>query len=190
MAIIRGPFHGRDRLPSPRNEVGLFVPAAEVFPAPSRTIARLFLKGKLAGIGRGVAEAEDLVQETILAIHLKLHTYDPAEPLTPWVYAVARYKLIDFLRRTRASSADVPIDEANNALAHDDNIDAESSYDLKRLMQRLPEKMRSPIEAVELEGQSIAEAADRCGLSESGVKVNIHRGLKALAALIARETQR
>src|SRR5207247_1171292 len=150
---------------------------------------RAYYKGKLAGIGRGVAEAEDLVQETVLAIHLKRHTYDPAEPLTPWVHAVARYKLIDFLRRTRVSSADVPIDEANLPLAHDDNVDAESSHDLKRLLQRLPEKMRCSIEAVKLEGQSIAEAADRCGLSESSVKVNIHRGLKALAALIARETR-
>jgi RNA polymerase sigma-70 factor, ECF subfamily len=150
---------------------------------------RAYYKSKLAGIGKSVAEAEDLVQETVLAIHLKRHTYDPAEPLTPWVHAVARYKLIDFLRRTRASSADVPIDEANMALAHDDNVDAESSHDLKRLLQRLPEKMRCSIEAVKLEGQSIAEAADRCGLSESGVKVNIHRGLKALAALIARETR-
>src|SRR5205807_175454 len=124
---------------------------------------RAYYKGKLAGIGRGVAEAEDLVQETVLAIHLKRHTYDPAEPLTPWVHAVARYKLIDFLRRTRVSSADVPIDEANMALAHDDNVDAESSHDLKRLLQRIPEKMRCSIEAVKLEGQSIAEAADRCG---------------------------
>jgi RNA polymerase sigma-70 factor (ECF subfamily) len=83
----------------------------------------------------------------------------------------------------------VPIDEANMTFAHDDNVDTESSHDLKRLMQRLPEKMRCSIQAVKLEGQSIAEAAKRCGLSESAVKVNIHRGLKALAALIARETR-
>ena len=134
-------------------------------------------------------ETEDLVQEAVLAIHLKRHTYDPVEPLTPWVHAIARYKLIDFLRRTRASSADVPIDEADMITAHDDNVDAESSHDLKRLMQRLPEKMRCSIEAVKLDGQSIAEAANRCGISESGVKVNIHRGLKALAALIAQETR-
>ena len=149
---------------------------------------RAYYKGKLARIGRSATETEDLVQETVLAIHLKRHTYDPAEPLTPWVHAIARYKLIDFLRRTRASIADVPIEEADTMMAHDDNVDAESSHDLKRLMQRLPEKMRCSIEAVKLEGRSVAEAANRCGLSESGVKVNIHRGLKALAALIARET--
>ena len=150
---------------------------------------RAYYKGKLARFGRGAAEAEDLVQETVLAIHLKRHTYDPAEPLTPWVHAIARYKLINFLRRTRASLTDVPIEEADTIMAHDDNVDAESTYDLKRLIQRLPEKMRCSIEAVKLDGQSIAEAAKRCGISESGVKVSIHRGLKTLAALVARETR-
>ena len=150
---------------------------------------RAYYKGKLAGIGRGASEAEDLVQEAVLAIHIKRHTYNPAEPLTPWIHAIARYKLIDFLRRSRASISDVPIEEVNTITAHDDYVDAESTYDLKRLMQRLPEKMRCSFEAVKLDGQSIAEAAEMCGISESGVKVNIHRGLKTLAALIAQETR-
>lgn len=150
---------------------------------------RAYYRGKLARIGRGAVEAEDLVQEAILAIHLKRHTYDPAEPLTPWVHAIARYKLIDFLRRTRTSLADVPIDEADNIAAHDDNVDAESTFDVRRLMERLPKNMRCSIEAVKLDGLSIAEAAKRCGISEPGVKMSIHRGLKTLAAMIARETQ-
>ena len=78
---------------------------------------RAYYKGKLARIGEGGAEAEDLVQEAVLAIHLKRSTYDPREPLTPWVYAIARYKLIDFLRRTRASRVDVPIEEADEVMA-------------------------------------------------------------------------
>lgn len=150
---------------------------------------RAYYKAKLVAVGRGIAEAEDLVQEAILAIHLKRHTYDPREPLTPWVHAIARYKLIDFLRRNRASLAEVPIDGADEVMAHDDNADAESTYDIRRLMQRLPEGMQCAIGAVKLDGLSVAEAAKRCGLSESGVKVNIHRGLKALAASIARETR-
>ena len=150
---------------------------------------RAYYKGKLAGIGRDATEAEDLVQEAVLAIHVKRHTYDPAQPLTPWVHAIARYKLIDFLRRNRASFADVPIDEADEVMAHDDNVSAESTYDVRRLMERLPKKMQCSIEAVKLDGLSIAEAAERCGISEPGVKVNIHRGLKALAALIAKETR-
>jgi RNA polymerase sigma-70 factor (ECF subfamily) len=150
---------------------------------------RAYYKGKLARIGRGATEAEDLVQEAVLAIHIQRHTYDPEEPLTPWVHAIARYKLIDFLRRNRASVADVPIDEANEVTANDDHLGAESSFDVRRLLKHLPEKMQCSIEAVKLDGLSVAEAAQRCRISESGVKVNIHRGLKALAALIAQGTQ-
>lgn len=150
---------------------------------------RAYYKGKLARIGRGATETEDLVQETVLAIHLKRHTYDPVEPLTPWVHAIARYKLIDFLRRTRTSFTDVPIDEADEVMAHDEHSDAESSYDIRRLMERLPKNMQCAIQAVKLDGLSTAEAAQRCGLSVSGVKVNVHRGLKALAVLIAQEAK-
>ncbi|WGD50570.1 sigma-70 family RNA polymerase sigma factor [Bradyrhizobium sp. CB1650] len=146
---------------------------------------RAYYKRRLAHIGKGAAEAEDLVQEAVLAIHIQRHTYDPSEPLTPWVHAIARYKFIDFLRRTRASTADIQIEDAEEITARDDHASAESSFDVRRLMKRLPAKMECAIEAVKLDGLSVAEAALRCGLSESGVKVSIHRGLKALAALIA-----
>src|SRR5260370_7206568 len=68
---------------------------------------RAYYKGKLAGIGRDATEAEDLVQEAVLAIHIKRHTYDPAEPLTPCVHAIARYNLINFLHRSPPSISDV-----------------------------------------------------------------------------------
>ena len=97
------------------------------------------------------------VQEAVLAIHLKRNTYDPDEPLTPWVHAIARYKLVDFLRRTRASFADVPIEEADEIMAHDDHDAAESSYDIRRLMERLPKNMQCAVEAVKLDGLSTAD---------------------------------
>ena len=147
---------------------------------------RAYYKDRLARIGKAAAEAEDLVQEAVLAINLKRATYDPSEPLTPWVYAIARYKLVDFLRRTRASRANVPIEEADEEMAHDDHDAADSSYDIRRLMEGLSKNMRCAVEAVKLDGLSTAEAARRCGLSESGVKVNVHRGLKTLATLIAK----
>jgi RNA polymerase sigma-70 factor (ECF subfamily) len=150
---------------------------------------RAYYRSKLARIGRGGAETEDLVQEALLAIHLKRDTYDPAEPLTPWVHAIARYKLIDFLRSARKWRANVPIEAVDDLMAHDDSAAAESKYDLRRLLHQLPAKVRCSIEAVKLDGRSIAEAAHRCGISESGVKMNIHRGLKTLAALIARERE-
>jgi len=149
---------------------------------------RAYYKGKLARVGRGATEAEDLVQEVLLAIHLKRHTYDTGEPFTPWVHTIARYKLIDYLRRTR-TAASVPLDEGTEVMAQDDHADAESSHDVRKLLERLPEKMRCSIECVKLEGRSVAEAAERCGISESGVKINIHRGLRTLATFIARETK-
>src|SRR5260370_14991106 len=109
---------------------------------------RAYYKGKLAGIGRGASEAEDLVQEAVLAIHIKRHTYDPVEPLTPWVHAIARYKLIDFLRRTRASFADVPIEEADEITAHVDIASAEGTYDVRRLLEHLRETCRCSLQPV------------------------------------------
>ena len=75
---------------------------------------RAYYKSRLTKIGRGATEAEDLVQEAVLAIHIQRHTYDPEKPFTPWMHAIARYKFINFLRRTRASLADVPIDGRNH----------------------------------------------------------------------------
>jgi RNA polymerase sigma-70 factor (ECF subfamily) len=144
---------------------------------------RAYYKGKLARVGRGPTEAEDLVQEVLLAIHL-----DTGELFTPWVYAIARYRLIDYLRRTR-TAASVPLDEGTEPMAQDDHADAESSHDITKLLGRLPEKVRRSIECVKLEGRSVAEAAERCGISESGVKINIYRGLRKLATFIARETK-
>ena len=149
---------------------------------------RAYYKGKLARFGRGATEAEDLVQEVLLAIHLKRHTYDTGEPFTPWLHTIARYKLIDYLRRIR-TAASVPLDEDAEVLAQDDSAGTESSHDIKKLLGRLPEKVRCSIQCVKLEGRSVAEAAERCGISESGVKINIHRGLRSLAAFISRETK-
>lgn len=148
---------------------------------------RAFYKSRMPRYGRGESDAEDLVQEVLIAIHTRRHTYDPDQLLTPWVYAIARYKMIDYLRRNRASFADVPIEDANELIAQDDSIGSESMADLGRLLDQLPLKMRRAIQYVKLDGLSVAEAAVRSGMSESSVKVNIHRGLKALSASISRE---
>jgi len=151
---------------------------------------RAFYKTRLERIGRGATEAEDLVQEALLAIHIQRHTYDPTEPLTPWIYAIARYKLIDHLRTTSSQLTDAPIERAAELFAQDDHVGAESAYDLRRLLDQLPSKMRQAIQCVKIDGLSVTEAASQCGISESAVKVNVHRGLKRLAATIAREKQR
>jgi RNA polymerase sigma-70 factor, ECF subfamily len=148
---------------------------------------RSYFRGKLARIGRNAAETEDLVQDTLMAIHMRRHTYDTEQPLAPWVYAIARYKLIDHLRHTRSSQVDVPIEAADQVSADDDHVAVESTLDLQKLMGALPDKMRRVVQAVKLDGLSVAETAARFGLTESSVKVSVHRGLKALAARISRE---
>ena len=148
---------------------------------------RAYYKGKLAHIGRSATEAEDLMQEALMAIHTRRHTYNPVEPLTPWVYAIARYKLIDHLRRTRASMGDVPIEDAEEVMTQDDYVGTDSSNDLKKLLSRLPDKMRRAIQLVKVDGLTVTQAASKCGMSESAIKVNIHRGLKTLTASIAQE---
>ena len=134
--------------------------------------------------------AEDLVQETLLAIHTHRHTYNPERPFTPWVYAIGRYRLIDYLRATKTMGDQVPIEEASEIVSHDDRADAESAFDLDKLMARLPTKTRDAIRSVKLEGMSVKETASRTGMSESSVKVSIHRGLRALATLMSREAAR
>ena len=151
---------------------------------------RGYYKGRLARIGRDASEAEDLVQEALIAVHVGRHTYDPREAFTPWVQAIARYKLIDHLRRTRAGLADALIDDATDVVAQDDHSGVESAHDLQRLLMRLPERMRRAIECVKIEGRSVAETASLCGVSESAVKINVHRGLRILAASIVRERKR
>src|SRR5450759_3351637 len=106
---------------------------------------RAYYKTRLARIGRSATEAEDLTQEALMAIHTRRHTYDPSAPLMPWVHAIARYKLIDHLRRTYASMTDLPIENAEDLLAQDDHVGAESAYDLNRLLNNLPDKMRRSI---------------------------------------------
>ncbi|HEY3180405.1 MAG TPA: sigma-70 family RNA polymerase sigma factor [Casimicrobiaceae bacterium] len=146
------------------------------------THLRAFFRRRLSG---APDEVEDLVQESLLAVHNKRHTYDPGQPLTAWVHAIAEYKLVDLLRRRslRELRSD-PLDEELDVFAHNDSEAAEARLDLIKLLQQLPERQRLPIVYTKLEGMSVAEAARVAGMSESAIKVGVHRGLKALAAMI------
>lgn len=130
-------------------------------------------------------EVEDLVQETLLAVHNQRHTYEPDQPLTPWVYAIARYKLVDLLRRRADRDAlHDPLDDELAVFAAADTEAAAARRDVMKLLDHLPERQRLPIRLMKLEGLSVVEAASAAGMSESAVKVGVHRGLKALAKLI------
>ena len=146
---------------------------------------RAFLRGRLT---RLPDEVEDLVQETLLAVHNQRHTYDAGQPLTAWIHAIARYKLIDLLRRRAGREAlNDPLDDEIEVLAASDTEPADARRDLGRLLERLPDRHRLPIIHMKLEGRSVVEAARLTGMSEAAVKVGVHRGLKALAAMIRGE---
>ncbi len=149
------------------------------------THLRAFLRRRLQRIPD---EVEDLVQETLLAIHNQRHTYDPAQPLTAWVHAIAKYKLIDCLRR-RAGRDDLndELDEEREVFAGSDHEAADARRDLAKLLAGLPDRQREAIVCMKLEGLSVIETAERTGMSESAVKVYVHRGLKALAKMIGSE---
>ena len=130
-------------------------------------------------------EVEDLVQETLLAIHNQRHTYDAGQPLTSWIHAIAKYKFVDFLRRRAGREAlNDPLDDTSELFAASDSEAADARRDVLKMLDLLPERQRLPIQHVKIEGLSIVEAADITGMSESAIKVGIHRGLKALAAII------
>jgi RNA polymerase sigma-70 factor, ECF subfamily len=133
-------------------------------------------------------DAEDLVQETLVALHTRRDSYDSAFPLTAWMYAIARYRLIDFLRRTKrrggvhASLDDIEIGESDPSISASD-----AKRDLTALLNQLPAKQQTAIRLVKLEDKSVREAAAQTGLSESDIKISIHRGMKALMRLIGQE---
>lgn len=132
-------------------------------------------------------EVEDLVQECLLAMHNHRHTYQPDQPLTAWVHAIARHKMIDLLRAKAGREAlHEPLDEELPVFAESREEASHARRDLDGLLQALPDRHRLPIVHVKLEGRSVAETALLTGMSESAVKVGIHRGLKSLALKLGR----
>lgn len=126
------------------------------------------------------ADVEDLVQETLIAIHARRSTYEPSRPLLAWVYAIAKYKLIDLLRRRRAAGESVELTEDLRPVEFEGA--ASARLDVQSLLSALPEKQAQAIRLMQIDGESAAEVAARHGWSESDVKVSAHRGLKALRA--------
>lgn len=143
---------------------------------------RAFLARRLFGWPDDV---EDLVQECLLAMHNQRHTYQTDQPVTAWVHAIARYKLIDLLRaRSVREALHDPLDDELAVFAESATEASDARRDLDGLLQTLPDRQRLPIVHVKLQGESVADTARRLGMSESAVKVGIHRGLKALARRI------
>lgn len=127
------------------------------------------------------ADAEDLVQETLIAIHAKRATWDPKQSFTAWAYTIARHKLIDHLRR-QGRRPTASLDDASDLFADHTVEDGAARHDLTRVLSLLPLRQRRLIEDVRIQGLSVAEAAERHGYSVAAAKVSVHRSLKTLTA--------
>lgn len=127
---------------------------------------------------------DDLVQDTLISLHNKRASYDPSRPFLPWLAAIARYRWVDRLRQTYRHAAE-ELQDQHGEESHEDVVGAKIS--IERLLEQLPTGQAEAIRLVKIDGLSIAEACARSGQSEPLVKVNIHRGLKKLTALIESE---
>src|SRR5262245_23313446 len=138
------------------------------------------------GLGRAgfsADEAEDVVQEILLAVHLKRHTWEPTAPILPWIRAIARYKLVDALRRRgRVAHGHVSIEDVSESLVADEPAPVTTTQTVDRYVQTLPDRQRNVVRAVAMEGASIREAAERLHMSEGAVRVALHRGLASISA--------
>lgn len=127
-------------------------------------------------------DAEDLVQDTLIAVHSRREAFDRDRPFTAWLYAIARYRMIDHFRRRRQT---VAIEDVETMLvAEGFETAANARMDVDRLLRTLSPKQARAIRDTHVDGRSIAEAATGAGIGESDVKISVHRGLKALAARI------
>jgi RNA polymerase sigma-70 factor, ECF subfamily len=134
-----------------------------------------------ARVGLGGGEVEDVVQEILLAIHLKRHTWDPATSVAPWVTAIARNKLVDALRR-RGRRAETPIEDIADTLPAEPGETGLEHRDVDRMLAALSPRRRDIVRSISIEERSIRETAQRLSMIEGAVRVTLHRSLKELAA--------
>lgn len=145
-------------------------------------LIRGFVRRKIV---QGGVDPEDVVQETLLAIHVKRHTWREDAPVLPWVYAIARFKLIDAFRR-RGRRIEVEIDEIAETFAEPE-AETVSDRDINRALDGLPPAQRSVVSSISVDGHSIGETAVKLGISETAVRVSLHRGLTAIAKRFGRQ---
>ncbi|MDQ0305111.1 sigma-70 family RNA polymerase sigma factor [Ancylobacter polymorphus] len=145
-------------------------------------LVRAYARSK---ISHGGVDPEDVVQEVLLAIHLKRHTWLPEAPVLPWVYAIARFKLIDAFRR-RGRRVEVELDDIAETVPQPE-VETVSARDIGRALEGLAPGQRSVVAAISVEGRSVEETARTLDMTESAVRVALHRGLAAIARRFGRE---
>ena len=125
---------------------------------------------------------EDVVQEVLLTLHLKRHTWIEDRPLRPWIYAITRYKIVDALRRS-GRDVTLPVEDFIDILPAEAEPDPFAARDTERMLDKLDDRSRGILRAVAYEGTKLAELGSRFGLSEGTARVALHRALRKLSAL-------
>lgn len=146
-----------------------------------------FLRGLaragLSRAGRSVAEAEDIVQDVLIAIHTKRQSWIPSEPIVPWIRAILKHKLIDALRK-KGSAGHLDIDDLAEAIPAPSNEPEIATRDVVKLAEGLPSGQRAVIRSMFVNGHDTRETAAALSISEGAVRVALHRGLAGLAKML------
>jgi len=140
----------------------------------------------LVRAGRGVEDCEDVVQETLLAMHLKRDSWDAAQPLEPWLRAIAHHKLVDHLRR-RGFRDHLDLADLAETLPSPQAAEEGASVDARQMLSCLSERQRGIVVAISIEGSSARDVGQKLGMSEGAVRVALHRALKILAVAYRRQ---
>lgn len=144
-----------------------------------RAVAELLRSYFNRRLGDAASHTEDLVQETLISIHSRRMTWDRTRPFLPWLYAIARYRMIDFFRANGIRKT-VPLDGVDEPGVAPEAFSSDAARDISRLLSALPARQRELIRLIKIEGLSVEEAASRLGMSETAAKVSVHRGIKSM----------
>jgi RNA polymerase sigma-70 factor (ECF subfamily) len=149
-------------------------------------VLRGIVRAKASGLGE--ADCEDVLQEILLAVHIKRHTWVSTAPVRPWLYAIARYKVIDALR-ARGRKIELPIEDLPDVLAAEAGPDPTERADISKMIGMLDGRSATIIRKIALDGVSVADTGASLKMSEGAVRVALHRALKTLAVLRERHVK-
>lgn len=125
---------------------------------------------------------EDILQDVLLALHRKRDTWEVGRPVRPWLYAIARHKVVDAFR-ARCTAVHVQITDFEDVLAAEDGPDPLAERDVTSLIGRLDRRSADIVRAIELEDERTATVGERLGMTEGAVRVALHRAIKRMSAI-------
>lgn len=149
-------------------------------------VLRAAARRGLARAGQPIDQSEDIVQDILFAVHLKRHTWDADAPFAPWLFAIARNKLIDALRR-RGRRVFVNIDDFSETIASEPAVETTPAREVAAHLESLPSRQRDVLQSIAVNSASIKETATKFSMSEGAVRVALHRALATLAARLRKE---